>query len=73
MPRIVRAVGLALGIAATSRAVAQPTAEQASAAAALRAVFAAAERNDLKALDSLYAGDSLTAIEGTGINRGWAD
>ncbi len=41
--------------------------------ATLRAVFAAAERGDLLALDSLYAGDSLTVVEGAGINRGWAD
>ena len=39
----------------------------------LRAVFAAAERNDLAALDMLYAGDSLTVVEGAGINRGWRD
>ena len=39
----------------------------------LQALFAAAERNDLRALDSLYAGDSLTVVEGAGINRGWAD
>ena len=42
-------------------------------AAAVRALFAAAERNDLAALDTLYAGDSLTVVEGAGINRGWAD
>lgn len=42
-------------------------------AAAIHALFAAAERNDLAALDSLYAGDSLTVVESTGINRGWAD
>lgn len=41
--------------------------------ATLRALFAAAERADLVALDTLYAGDSLTVIEGAGINRGWAD
>lgn len=41
--------------------------------AAVRALFAAAERNDLRALDTLYAGDSLTVVEGAGINRGWAD
>ena len=41
--------------------------------AVIRAVFAAAERNDPTALDTLYAGDSLTVVEGTGINRGWAD
>ena len=39
----------------------------------VQALFAAAERNDLRALDSLYAGDSLTVVEGAGINRGWAD
>ena len=41
--------------------------------AAITALFAAAERNDMAALDSLYAGDSLTIIEGAGINRGWTD
>ena len=41
--------------------------------ATLRALFAASERNDLAAMDTLYAGDSLTIIEGAGINRGWAD
>lgn len=39
----------------------------------MEALFAAAERNDLRALDTLYAGDSLLVIEGAGINRGWAD
>ena len=47
--------------------------DSSDAIAALRAVFAAAERGDLLALDSLYAGDSLTVVEGAGINRGWAD
>ena len=45
----------------------------ARATAVLRAVFAAAERADVAALDTLYAGDSLTVVEGAGINRGWAD
>jgi ketosteroid isomerase-like protein len=40
---------------------------------AIRALFAAAERGDLAALDSIYAGDSLLVIEGAGINRGWTD
>ena len=40
---------------------------------AIRALFADAERSDLAALDSIYAGDSLLVIEGAGINRGWAD
>ena len=39
----------------------------------LRALFAATERKDLAALDTLYAGDSLTYVEGAGINRGWSD
>lgn len=47
--------------------------DEANASMALQALFAAAERNDLKALDTLYAGDSLTVVEGAGINRGWAD
>lgn len=47
--------------------------EAAKVAATLLAVFAAAERNDMKALDSLYAGDSLTVFEGAGVNRGWTD
>lgn len=44
-----------------------------AAEATLRAVFAAGERGDLAALDTLYAGDSLTVVEGAGVNRGWAD
>lgn len=43
------------------------------ATAVIRAVFAAAERADLAALDTLYAGDSLTVFESAGINRGWTD
>jgi ketosteroid isomerase-like protein len=39
----------------------------------IQALFAAAERGDLSALDSIYAGDSLLVIEGAGINRGWTD
>ena len=70
--------GLPLVIAAmvwSTDALAQgrPAANEARAIAALRAVFAAAERNDMAALDTLYGGDSLTVIEGAGINRGWAD
>jgi ketosteroid isomerase-like protein len=56
---------------ATARSV--PGVSAQDAARTLRAVFAAAERGDLAALDTLYAGDSLTVVEGTGINRGWAD
>ncbi|MBA3340324.1 MAG: nuclear transport factor 2 family protein [Gemmatimonadaceae bacterium] len=47
--------------------------EERQVAAAIEALFAAAERNDIAALDSLYAGNDLTVIESTGINRGWAD
>lgn len=50
-----------------------PSAEAASVMQAIRALFAAAERGDLAALDSIYAGDSLLVIEGAGINRGWTD
>jgi ketosteroid isomerase-like protein len=39
----------------------------------IRAVFAAAERADMAALDTLYAGDSLTVFESAGMNRGWKD
>lgn len=47
--------------------------DSASAARAITALFAAAERNDMAALDSIYAGEALTIIEGSGINRGWKD
>lgn len=59
--------------AAAARADTVMRGEAARVAAAVRALFAAAERNDLRALDTLYAGDSLTVVEGAGINRGWAD
>ena len=39
----------------------------------IRTLFSAAERNDLAALDTMYAGERLTIVEGAGINRGWAD
>lgn len=54
------------GAQANTRPVEQAT-------AVIRAVFAAAERGDMAALDTLYAGDSLTVFESAGINRGWAD
>lgn len=53
--------------------VAAPNAEVAAVIQTIQALFAAAERGDLAALDSLYAGDSLLVIEGAGINRGWTD
>jgi len=49
------------------------SADSASAAAVVAALFTAAERSDIAALDTLYAGDSLTVIEGSGINRTWTD
>ncbi len=49
------------------------SADTAQVRAVIQAVFSAAERQDIAALDTLYAGDSLTVIEGAGINRGWAD
>lgn len=64
--------------ATAAPAFAQPSrpsrdADVARVSATLTAVFAAAERQDMAALDSLYAGDSLTIFEGAGVNRGWTD
>ena len=47
------------------------TAAEAQVASAIEAVFAAVERGDLAALDTLYAGDSLTVGEGAGLDRTW--
>lgn len=47
--------------------------DQIGAEATIRALFSAIERKDLATLDTLYAGDSLTVVEGAGVNRGWAD
>jgi ketosteroid isomerase-like protein len=69
-------VTLVLATTAVSTAQAQDRTRDAEAArvsAVVRAVFAAAERSDFKALDTLYAGDSLTVFESAGINRGWKD
>lgn len=52
---------------------ASATADAAAAVRTIEALFAAAERSDMTALDTLYAGDSLLVIEGAGINRGWVD
>ncbi len=49
------------------------SAEAQRVARAIEALFAAAERKDVAALDTLYAGDSLTVFEGAGMNRGWRD
>ncbi len=62
------------GIALASQGAAQsarPTAKEAAVASALVAVFGAVERGDLAALDTLYAGDSLTIGEGAGLDRTW--
>lgn len=59
-------------LAAQSARVPQ-SADAARVSATLTALFAASERQDMTALDSLYAGDSLTIFEGTGVNRGWTD
>ena len=69
---------VALALASpTGSAKAQPAraaaGDSARVASVLTAVFAAQERGDLAALDSLYAGESLTVIEGASINRGWTD
>jgi len=64
---------VALAQRSTAPSPSSQRADEAQASAALRALFAAAERNDMKALDTLYAGDSLTVVEGAGINRGWID
>ena len=60
-------------VSAPERGAPHRTPDESAVEAALRALFAAAERQDLGALDTLYAGDSLTVVEGTGINRGWVD
>lgn len=50
-----------------------PSPEQEQVRATLEALFSAAERGDMAALDTLYAGDSLTVVESAGIDRGWAN
>lgn len=64
---------VALGAQAPRASRPSDGAEMARVAATLQALFAASERNDMTALDSLYAGDSLTIVEGVGVNRGWTD
>lgn len=72
---------LIAGIVAGSLAISPPraaaqrslSADQSRVIATIEALFTATERGDLAALDTLYAGDSLTVVEGAGINRGWAD
>ena len=57
----------------TSAAARGASAGEAQVNATLQALFRAVETGDIAALDTLYAGDSLTVVEGAGINRGWAD
>lgn len=76
--RLTGVVAAALSVALPERGSAQAGAaargaDSAQVRSVIQAVFSAAERVDVAALDTLYAGDSLTVIEGAGINRGWAD
>src|SRR5215203_1266776 len=64
------ALGAGQSLSAQSRAAAS---DSMKVVAVLRAALAAQERNDEKGLDSLYAGEALTIIEGASINRGWKD
>lgn len=71
------AIAMMLLLSGATGALAQAPPQDTAAAAAVRrtieALFRAIETKDLAALDTLYAGDALTVIEGAGINRGWAD
>ncbi len=76
LTRTAATIGVAgiIGVTLASQAAAQsprPSADEAAVAAAIVAVFAAVERGDLAALDTLYAGDSLTIGEGAGLDRTW--
>ncbi len=63
---------LVTGLASTAAAqAARPAADEAAVASAIISVFGAVERGDLAALDTLYAGDSLTIGEGAGLDRTW--
>jgi ketosteroid isomerase-like protein len=66
------AVCVAAAIALSASSAASQTDEQAI-AATVEAVFAASERADYTGLDTLYAGEDLTIIEGAGIDRGWTE
>jgi ketosteroid isomerase-like protein len=59
--------------AAGARHTHSPSTDETQVVATIHALFDAAERVDLAALDSLYAGDSLTVIEGAGLDRTWKD
>jgi ketosteroid isomerase-like protein len=49
----------------------RPAADTTEVRLVIEALFAAAERGDMVALDTLYAGADLTVIEGAGIDRTW--
>lgn len=66
-------VSLAASAATTSPSHAQSGAAEEQVRRTVSALFAAIERADLAALDTLYAGERLTVVEGAGLNRGWAD
>lgn len=74
--RVIPAI-LALSVISTSGLHAQQPQQLATAEVAVRetieSLFAAAERADMVALDTLYAGERLTVVEGAGINRSWAE
>jgi ketosteroid isomerase-like protein len=57
---------------ATAAAQQAQPADTAQVRGTIEALFAAAERGDMAALDTIYAGDDLTVIEGAGIDRTWA-
>ena len=60
------------GAQAQERGDGETSAEAQQVEATLEAVFAATEGADFAALDTLYAGDELTIVEGAGLDRGWS-
>lgn len=58
-------------IALAAQSGARTDEEERRVRATIEAVFAATERADYAALDTLFASDELTIIEGAGIDRGW--
>ena len=57
-------------LAAPLRASGQSATDAEQVTEIIRSMFAAVERGDVAALDTLYAAD-VTVVEGTGIDRGW--
>ena len=60
----------ALALALPFRASAQGVSGEDQVRNVIRALFAAVERGDTAALDTLYAAD-VTVVEGAGMDRGW--